>query len=93
MSYKSPISVLFFDDFLRDKLDPDDLIHQAVLKVQVDVDKPRLLRALNYDSKQYNHGYDDGHLDGYKKATEDITEAIMKLIEGVHYGKEETKQE
>lgn len=95
MSYKSPISVFFFDEYFKDKLseDVDNLIHQAVLKVQIDVDKPRLLRALNYDSKQYDKGYSDGYFNGYATASEDIKNNIINFLKGEGYVKEETKQE
>ena len=93
MSYKSPISVFFFDEYFRDKIDVNDLIHQSVLKVQIDVDKPRLLRALNNDSKQYDKGHKEGYVKGYADATEDIKDAIINFLEGGCYGKEETKQE
>ena len=95
MSYKSPISVFFFDEYFKDKIakDVDNLIYDAVLKVQIDVDKHSLLRALKYDSKQYDKGHKEGYVKGYADATEDIKDAIINFLEGGRYFKEETKQE
>ena len=55
MSYKSPIE-LITSQYCSSI---EDAIYQSVLKVGIDVDKEELLKALEYDSGQYQKGYDD----------------------------------
>lgn len=63
MSYESPIGVYKTEPMieqLRDKM--DNLIFQAVQKVDVQVDRAELIKALEYDRGQYEKGFHDGRL-------------------------------
>lgn len=64
--YKSPITVLesFMDDIMEQRDDKIVAIVQS--KIDVDVDKDELIRALQYDRNQYNAGYKDGKADAMR---------------------------
>lgn len=34
----------------------------------IEVDQEELIKALNYDRRQYSKGYEDGYVDGYEAA-------------------------
>ena len=53
--YKSPIGIIYGEM----KTQMEDLILKAVSKVDVDVDKEELTKALLYDRGQYEKGYQD----------------------------------
>ena len=55
MSYQSPIEVI--QTQMRNQIEGN--IYQAVMNVGVYVDKEELIKALQYDRKQYQKGYDD----------------------------------
>ena len=55
MSYQSPIEI--FQTQMRSQI--EDEIYKAVMKVDVNVDKNELLKALQYDRGQYQKGYAD----------------------------------
>lgn len=63
MSYESPIGIYKTEPMieqLRDKM--DNIIFQAVQKVDVQVDRAELIKALEYDRGQYEKGFHDGRL-------------------------------
>ena len=64
--YKSPITVLesFMDDIMEQREGKIVAIVQS--KIDVDVDKDELVRALQYDRDQYNAGYKDGKSDAMR---------------------------
>lgn len=72
--WKSPIRVdTMVDDatkFISSKLEDD--VWKAVLRCGIEVDKDELLRALRYDRDQWERGYEDGRMDGYKKRDAEI---------------------
>ena len=55
MSYKSPI------ELIRGQVQTriEDQTFSAVQQVGINVDKEELIKALNYDREQYQHGYQD----------------------------------
>lgn len=55
MSYQSPIDIIMHDMQMK----TEDEICKAVQKVGINVDKDELIRALQYDRKQYQKGYAD----------------------------------
>lgn len=65
--YKSPVMVLetFMDSVLEER--DDKLVAILRSKIDVDVDKDELIRALQYDRDQYNAGYKDGRNDAALK--------------------------
>ena len=56
MSWKSPIEVVYNDV----KSNFEDGVFKAIQRVQINVDKDELIKALQYDRDQYEKGYEDG---------------------------------
>lgn len=54
--YQSPIDVIYGDIEVKF----ENSILSAVRKVDINVDKDELLKALKYDRDQYKKGYEDG---------------------------------
>ena len=59
MSYESPIRIVAGE--MTNKI--EDGIMQVVQSYGIEVDKAELMRALQYDRKQYDKGYYDGKND------------------------------
>lgn len=58
--YESPISLIISEMTQKIANETDKTIWQAIQKCGVDVDKDELIRALQYDRRQYEKGYQDG---------------------------------
>jgi hypothetical protein len=61
--YKSPIDIIYG----QMETQMEGAILKAIQKVDVNVDKDELLRALQYDRGQYDKGYADGKVDAMPK--------------------------
>lgn len=72
--YNSPITL--FEDMSAQIIEQQENAIMAKVKMYVDVDKDELIKALDYDRKQYEAGYNDGFIDGRKKAIEEITSLL-----------------
>ena len=60
--YESPIQIIEHDIHMQMQMQMEDGILKAVKQVGIHVDKEELLRALEYDRKQYDRGFTDGKL-------------------------------
>lgn len=70
MSYKSPIEV-----FMQEaKLNYENGVYNAIQEYNVKVDKEELIKALQYDRRQYIAGYND--------AIKEIMEILTDMQEG-----------
>ena len=59
----------------------DQIIGVLQQKFEIKVDREELLKALQYDRKQYDRGYQDGYLGGIEKGMQDATSKInMNVI-------------
>lgn len=58
--YESPIELYISDISQQIAKQQDEQIWQAVVRCVPNVDKEELIRALQYDRKQYEKGYADG---------------------------------
>ena len=54
--YKSPIELIIG----KMQIQIDDDIYRAVQNVGINIDKEELLKALEYDRRQYENGFEDG---------------------------------
>ena len=70
--YNSPINTIY-EDIAAQITETQENTIMSQVRMIVDVDKEELIKALNYDRKQYEAGYNDGFIDGYKKALEEIS--------------------
>ena len=57
--YKSPIEIVMKEVFQKMNEDFENSVLKAVQKVDINVDKEELLKALIYDRGQYDKGYED----------------------------------
>lgn len=57
--YESPIKMIYED--IKNEQEND--VYKVIMSYGIDVDKDELLRALNYDRRQYEAGYRDGVID------------------------------
>ena len=58
--YNSPIELAINEFVQRINKQTDEEIYQAVQRIDVNVNKDELIKALNYDRQQYEKGYADG---------------------------------
>lgn len=74
MNYKSPITVI------QDKMSVefDNGILKAIAKVDIDINKDELVKALEYDRNQYQNGYEDSK-EIYEKALDKACEALSEF--------------
>ena len=70
--YQSPIEIIHGE--LEMKLEGE--VYKAVQRMGVNVDKEELLKALQYDRKQYKIGYEDGFAGGVYAFAERIKAEI-----------------
>jgi hypothetical protein len=73
--YKSPIDVI--STGLRTTIENN--VYEVVESYGINVDKDELLKALQYDRNQYNHGF----ADGVKSVTERMKYLDFEIIDGV----------
>lgn len=57
--YKPPIEIVMKEVFQKMNEDFENSVLKAVQKVDINVDKEELLKALIYDRVQYDEGYED----------------------------------
>ena len=60
--YESPINLIYGE--MQTQIEGD--IYKVVQNVGIDVNKEELLKALQYDRRQYNKGYADGNNEALK---------------------------
>ena len=72
--YNSPITV--YEDMAAHFIEMQENTIMSKVHMYVDVNKDELIKALDYDRKQYEAGYNDGFIDGRKKAIEEINNII-----------------
>ena len=76
--YNSPITE-HYEDIACKITEAHENAIMAQVRMYVDVDKEELIKALNYDRKQYEAGYNDGFIEGYKKALDEISNIIYGM--------------
>lgn len=75
--YESPINIIFGN--MRTEL--EGTVFEAIQEVHVDVDRDELIKALQYDRRQYERGYSDGYSVGAKDALEKFKSELMKRFD------------
>ena len=58
--YKSPIELIISNIYTETIKQQEDNVYQAITNYGINVDKDELVKALNYDRRQYTMGYRDG---------------------------------
>lgn len=64
--YESPIEMIYTDIQTQIKEETDKCIYEAMQQCGIHVDKDELIKALQYDRRQYERGYLDGYADGMR---------------------------
>ena len=89
--YKNPITVTWNElgDTIEKVVDDmanemEENIYQAVIKLNIKIDREELEMALRYDRQQYDKGYADGLLDG-KRIWHRLPETIDQLKDHYYY--------
>lgn len=70
-NYSSPVNVWITEVQQDFQKQVDEQVYKEVINVGISVDKRELLKALEYDRKQYEKGFQDG------------VQSILKDINGV----------
>lgn len=80
--YESPINLTFIDDMVKNiEEQEENYIVEYVRKIDIDVDKEELLKALRYDREQYEKGYQDGNADKWIDCKDELpTEFFTVLV-------------
>lgn len=55
----------------------DEEVMKAIQRVGIEVNKEELIKALDYDRKQYQEGYRKGYDRGYEQAKQDIANMFL----------------
>ena len=55
----------------------DEEVMKAIQRVDIEVNKEELIKALDYDRKQYQEGYRKGYDRGYEQAKQDIANMFL----------------
>lgn len=64
--YQSPIEMIYTDIQTQIKEEADKRIYEIMQQCGIHVDKDELIKALQYDRRQYERGYLDGYADGMR---------------------------
>lgn len=72
--YESPITMIVGE--MEAKMESDTM--SVIQRYGIDVNKEELIKALDYDRKQYEKGYQNGYAAGYEKAKEDIANMFLR---------------
>lgn len=80
--YESPIQISLVDEYMTSvENDIEKHVMNYLMKYNIQVDKSELIKALNYDRKQFEIGYDAGYKDGFNKGKEYYLEKITIMLE------------
>ena len=75
--YKSPIDKIYGELQTQMEQEDEKMVMKAVRKVGVNVDKESLIKALQYDRKQYTKGYEDGKNEVLDKIRAEMFEEML----------------
>ncbi len=76
--YESPIELIQKNT----EMQFENGIYKAVTKVGINVDKEELIKALNYDRRQYLKGYTDGFRDSHSKPVIRCKDCRYRYMDG-----------
>lgn len=83
--YDSPVEY-YTQKIIRDiEEQQESCVMEAILKTGVKVDKDELIKALNYDRKQYQKGYKDGRNELVKAFADEIERTVEQAKYSAQY--------
>ena len=74
--YESPIEKIYGELQTQIEQEDENIVMKAVRDVGITVDKEELIKALQYDRKQYIKGYSDGKSDVLDKIRTEILDTL-----------------
>ena len=80
--YDSPIGLLIDKMSSEIAKQTDEMVYSAVQKVGIDIDKDKLVSALEQDKQRYRDAYTKGYLDAMNRFTEAINRVFAEITEG-----------
>lgn len=66
--YESPIEIFLSEIETNIKQEEENAVLEAIVSIDVNVDKEELIKALQYDREQYEKGYKDGWREAMNRA-------------------------
>ena len=94
--WESPINVMEIQNsFVSEiKEKTEEMVFSEIKRIEIDVDKEELIKALQYDRGQYEKGYKDGYADAIVEFVERITlpllteEGVSRIVDEMKGGAE-----
>ena len=88
--YESPINMFVKKTAANILEERDNAIAAKIIEeVGLDINKEELLKALAYDRDQYNKGYINGEIAGYKRGYEDALSKVEEKIKDLVWPEKE----
>ena len=81
LGYESPIQAFIGEMRIEHERTLESETIKAVRAIDVTVDKEELIKALQYDRRQYEEGFHRGYSAGYDRKAFDLAEEIFAEIE------------
>ena len=63
----------------------ENFVVESVVTAGIEVDKDKLIKALQYDRKQYEEGFEAGKVVGHNKTIDALAEMAVKLYDRNEY--------
>ena len=83
--YECPINLIYDDVKTKMRQEQENFVVESVVTAGVKVDKDELIKALQYDRKQYEEGFEAGKSIGHNKAIDVLAELAVKSHDSVNY--------
>lgn len=78
--YASPIEKIYGELQTQLVQEDENMVMKAIRKAEIYVDKEELIKALQYDRKQYAKGYSDGKSDVLDRIKAEIGEQVLESL-------------
>ena len=79
VDYDSPIKLLIDEMSENIASQTDEYVMKAICKLDVDIEKDKLIRILHQDKERYTDAYKKGYKEGYIKLEEELTRMQAEL--------------
>lgn len=83
--YECPINLIYDDVETKMRQEQENFVLESVVTAGIKVDKDKLIKALQYDRKQYEEGFEAGKVVGHNKTIDALAEMAVKLYDRNEY--------
>ena len=83
--YECPINLIYDDVKTKMRQEQENFVLESVVTAGIKVDKEELTKALQYDRKQYEEGFEAGKSVGHNKAIDILAELSVKSHDSRNY--------